>query len=159
MSQQDPAGDFYPRLDSVTDSFGVRYERTPKVNPIWPTIRTDFTLHPGDVVTFTCIATDPQDRELEFALVRGSSRKIANTAIANAGAPATLTWDVTSEDVREHAWVNIIMRVRGGEYHRFGDHDEQVAFCYRVDPPSQQTLAVNEGADEGSGDTDTPVTD
>ena len=159
MSQQDPTGDFYPRLDSVTDSFGVRYERTPEVKAIWPTVCADFTLHPGDVVTFTCIATDPQDRELEFALVRESSSQIANTAIAKAGAAATLTWNITSEDVRQHAWVNIYMRVRGGEYHRFGEHDEQVAFRYRVDPPTQQTVTENDDANGGSDATDAPITD
>lgn len=136
MSAQDPGGEYYPRLESVTDSFGNSYVGTGPVPLIGPTIRCQQILHPGEVVTFTAIGIDAQGRDLEYALVPTSTGTIFTHADSTGGNPVTLQWVVSKEDVAELAWANIYMRAKGAEYHRFQRKlDDQVAFGYRINPP------------------------
>jgi hypothetical protein len=140
MSTQDPGGEFYPRLESVTDSFGNSHVGAGPVPQITPTITPPQILHPGDVVTFTAIGTDAQSRDLEYIVVQASTGKIVAREESSGGNPVALQWVVTDDDVAERAWVNIYMRAKDVVYHRFNPRgekfDDQAAFGYRVNPPA-----------------------
>jgi hypothetical protein len=134
MSAQDPGGDFYPRIESIIDSYGTRYP----VNPDYPGendyVVSDQILHPGQRVTFTCVATDPQDRTL--ALILRTERSTEGTsARSTSGQPAEVYWDVLETDVRLKCVVSISLVAVDAQYHRYGDYDQRVSFGYRVDPP------------------------
>jgi hypothetical protein len=70
MSTQDPQGDYFPRIESITDSFGNTFEGDPQKaqsqTSLFTPIKTGVILTPGQVVTFTCVGVDPQDRVLKF---------------------------------------------------------------------------------------------
>lgn len=128
MSTQDPAGDIYPRIESVTDSFGRQR------GPSWghgqlPAI----VLHPGDIVTFTCFGTDPQNRALLWRTSGTNTEKII--AVADPGQPATLTWLVEDRHVSESTSISIRMEAPEAKYHRSNSYDGWVMFDYIVRPP------------------------
>lgn len=139
MSQQDRAGDHYPRIEAISDSLGQRFD-----GPIDPGYRDygvvhpnngPYILHPGEAVQFTCTGTDPQGRELEFEL---SSRLVGGTkmtARSASGEPVTLTWVVKESDVALVVRTHITLKAVGTNYHRIGKVDQRVTFPYRVDPP------------------------
>lgn len=65
MSDQDDAGEIYPRIESISDSFGRRIESSVVDGEIAGSVTTrDVIVRPGDVVTFTCVGVDPQGRDL-----------------------------------------------------------------------------------------------
>lgn len=137
MSIQDPTGDHYPRIESVTDSFGHRYEGKATVPQLGTALATQVVLHPGDTVTFSCIGIDAQGRELEFTLTPTSGHRALDSSVSRVGQPVTLTWNVQKSDVAQTVWATIDCASIGGEYHRFNPekHDDRVSFGYRVDPP------------------------
>lgn len=63
MTTEDPAGEFYPRIESVIDSFGTAIEPW-EVGEVAGSAQSHTILHPGDTVTIRGTATDPQDRRL-----------------------------------------------------------------------------------------------
>ncbi|MGA5143266.1 hypothetical protein [Streptomyces azureus] len=67
MSSQDPTGDYFARIDSVTDSLGNCIDSFPP-DPMehGVSLRTGAVLHPGDTITFRCRGTDPQGRDLTW---------------------------------------------------------------------------------------------
>lgn len=136
MTTQDPAGDHYPRIESVIDSFGNTYngEAPDLINH---GIETAIVLHPGDVVTFTATAFDGQDRDLRFEL-RASLLGIEprQKVIEKAGRPVELTWHVTDEEVGTFTAMGVYLYAEGTKYHRHTQYDYSVRFAYRVDPPN-----------------------
>ncbi len=64
-STQSPAGEWFPRIDMVRDSFGVEAPLLMANLGLGRQVATtNKTLHPGDEVIYDCRGTDPQDREL-----------------------------------------------------------------------------------------------
>lgn len=132
MSSQDPLGEVFARIDSVTDSLGNVIDTFPQ-DPAetGAHLRTGAVLHPGDTVTFRCRGTDPQGRQLEWWMItaRASSSR-------QQGRDVTITWHVTDGDVA--AWNNVGIYMRSvGEYHRVnaGDgFDYAATFAYTVLP-------------------------
>lgn len=135
MSSQDPAGQLYPRIESVTDSLGTLLEEpADSYYLVGGGVQlTGLMLHPGQTVDFECHGTDPQGRELEWRI---SSNRGGYTAsiIASSGDPAVLTWTPSEDDVSESTWVTIALSARDARYHRLGDHDHRVTFDYKVRP-------------------------
>lgn len=130
MSKQDEAGDIYPRIESVTDSFGRRIESAAVESELAGSVPTlDVTLHPGEIVTFTCVGVDPQGRDLEWFGPTNAH------AAGPSGQPTALQWVVTDGDVSEATDASIYMKTGGAAYHRFGSWDHRAYFRFRVRPP------------------------
>jgi hypothetical protein len=127
------AEDPYPRIVSVVDSFGNKFDGPAKVDSeeyvVVPAPKQ--VLHPGDVVTFNCVAVDPHNRPLSLTLDRGSQK-----ATSTDGSPVELTWHVADGDVSLQTFITISLRTVDAEFHRFGSlGDQRVVSRYRVDPP------------------------
>lgn len=132
MSTRDPAGDPYARVESITDSFGNTMEGRKTTTSYNPIVLTGLTLHPGDVVTYTCRGTDPLGRTLRWQLVAG--RRGVTEAEATGG-DVTMQWVVTSEHVAQSVNAQIRMTAES-EFHRWTEGIDGLAlFEYRVDPP------------------------
>ncbi|KRE29942.1 hypothetical protein [Agromyces sp. Soil535] len=131
MSKQDEAGDIYPRIESVTDSFGRRIESATVEDELAGSVTAlDVTLHPGEVVTFSCVGVDPQGRDLEWFGPTDAH------AVGPSGQPTQLQWVVTDGDVSEATDASIYMKTSGAIYHRFGSWDHRAYFRFRVRPPT-----------------------
>lgn len=136
MSTQDPVGDIYPRIESITDPFGRRIESATVDGEIAGTI-TDYNivLRPGDSAAFTCIGLDPQNRDLHWRIGKWP---INAGVISKSGAPAVLTWEVDDGDVTETAVLEIYLSTADSKYHRFGVFDHRAYFMFRVRPPATE---------------------
>lgn len=134
MSTRDEAGDLYPLIESMADSFGRRIECVTYDGEMAGFVSTfDVILRPGDLVTFDCVGVDPQGRDLTW---RGMSAGTSMEPVtAASGTSATLVWPVTDSDVNETQVVQIYMETADAKYHRFGSWDHRGAFAYRVRPP------------------------
>lgn len=138
MSAQDEVGDIYPRIESITDSFGRRVESAGAIGEIAGVVDTyDIVVHPGDTITFECQGVDPQDRELGWRLVRWG--RGPDEVVGYSGAPVTLRWEFSDQDVTETFSLEIFMTAHGAKYHRFGGFDHRSYFNYRVRPPVAPT--------------------
>lgn len=136
MSEQDEVGDIYPRIESITDSFGRRIESSVVRGEIAGSMGSNgIALHPGEVVTFTCVGTDPQGRDLEWELKGPDHFSRRGLEVAAPGQLVDIRWLVEERDVRETASVSIYMRASEATYRRFGDFDHRAYFVYRVRPP------------------------
>lgn len=125
-SMRGPDMRHYPVMESIVDSFGTK--------AIDNMINTGLRLQIGDEVTFTCHATDPQGRPLEWSASimqsLATDRPFANVA----GSPATITWRVHPRDVGDSA--QVIINVKSDSpYHRLGTVDDRRYFTYVVEPP------------------------
>lgn len=135
MSAQDDAGDIYPRIESITDSFGRRIRASVAEGEIAGAVRSaDITLHPGDVVTFDCVGVDPQDRELSWQIPGQTPMQ------GPSGSALQLSYRVTDEDVTESFTIEILMNTRYSRYHRYRHFDHRAYFKYRVRPPEPRDV-------------------
>lgn len=91
MSSQDPAGDYFPRIESITDSFGNTFNGSDPSsrNAFVSTIQTGLGLRVGDTFTFDCVGTDPHGRELEWELHHSNMTQTSTVERAR-GQQATL---------------------------------------------------------------------
>lgn len=133
MTTQDPAGDFYPRIESVIDSFGTAIDIWPEINEIAGSAQPFTVLHPGDTVTIRGTATDPQDRSLAWRMEINHKRTV-DERVEESGATVELQWLVTEEDIVETATLEIYMSVDGATYHRAHGFDHRAYILYRVRP-------------------------
>lgn len=133
MSTHDDAGEYYPRIDAAWDSFGNRIEGSLDAGELAGSHRSDLILRPGDLVSFTVVATDPQDRKVEWDLHADGSP--VETKIAKSGAETTFAWQVTDGSVKERSVAHFYMRVQNSPYHRAHGFDHRVFFTYTVRPP------------------------
>ncbi len=142
MSSQDEAGEYYPRIESVTDSFGHRLEgQGPPIDEMFGGKLTGKVLHPGDRVQFTVVGTDPQDRPLRWDLTTVTGT-IEDSKLSTGGNPVMLEWVVGKGDVTEVAVAHIHMYAEGSEYRRFTRFDHRAYFRYIVRPPLDHNPAV-----------------
>lgn len=136
MSSQDPTGDYYPRIVSAVDNFGTAIVIADELDEMAgqvPAGARRMVLQVGDVVTFTCVGTDPKGRELEWTLNRPRGAYLV--VLGPSGEPTELTWQVSDEDVEESAAVQIYMSTADSPYHRWKHFDHRVWFPYVVRPP------------------------
>lgn len=135
MSSQDEAGDIYPRIESISDSFGRRIESSVVEGEIAGAVRTyDVVVRPGDVVTFSCVGVDPQGRELRWDL-KDPNHSGRAFVVGPSGKPVSLTWLVKDTDVTETAHVNVHMQANEGKYRRYLGFDHRAYFAFHVRPP------------------------
>lgn len=123
MSAQDDAGNYYPRIESIRDSFGNEGNER---------FTTGLTLRPGDVVEFSCRGVDPQGRPLAWML---SPRLTQRRVPEETGPEVSLRWQVKPEDVRDMVQLQIYMWALDTPFHKRGNFDERGVFVYRVLPP------------------------
>jgi hypothetical protein len=131
MTEQDPSGDHYPRIESVTDSFGrVLTSDQGVVGGLSADSKDTIRVVVGDVVTFDCAGSDAQERDLSWE-AEGS-----RTFDTGQGARTSLRWTVTESDVRQWTTIQVTMR-SSGRFHRHGQHDDRVTFFFEVVPPGR----------------------
>lgn len=135
MSSQDEAGDIYPRIESISDSFGRRIESSVVEGEIAGAVTTyDVVVRPGDVVTFTCIGVDPQGRDLRWEM-KAPTHFDRALLVGPSGKPLKLTWLVEDADVTETAHVSLHMQANEAKYRRYLGFDHRAYFAFRVRPP------------------------
>jgi hypothetical protein len=134
ISGQDPAGEYFPRIELVRDSFGNSTETAREDQPQVFTLTTNTTLRPGDAVTFTCRGVDPQNRGLEWAFQTPDGRR--HSSDDTCGEAVEWTWEVTRSHINARASFGVYL-TSDGDYHRYGGarEDSLVAFVYEVLPP------------------------
>jgi hypothetical protein len=138
MSGKDPQGDHYPRIDSITDSFGnTTSEDGPGTHR---PVRTGLTLNYGDTVTFQCRGTDPHGRLLQWRFMTLTSKTVE--PVYGDDVEMSYTFD-SPQDSGERISVSIVMQ-SSSDFHRYGYGDEIQDFHYRVLPPDP-SLQVIEG--------------
>jgi hypothetical protein len=128
MIGQDPSGEYFARIETVVDSLG--HEILADASSSATGFATDVTLRVGDVVHFTCHATDPHDRPIrwEIATVPGGAGAVAE------GADVELAWTVEDRHVSQSAAVVIAMTSDSLHHRIEGKVDGRVIFYYRVLP-------------------------
>jgi hypothetical protein len=131
-SQRGPDMNYYPVIESATDSFGNAFSSVP-ASQMMNILVTNTALVPGQEVRFRLRATDPQGRALAWQLDVDGSRKRAQAV----GSESEIVWVVDDIDVRElvHAKITVTST---GKYHRFTHFDHSVTFRYRVLPPESE---------------------
>lgn len=129
MTAQDPNGDHYPRIESVTDGFGREVignqESAMSASTTGPGIR----VHVGDIVTFDCLGIDAQGRALAWSLENARELDKAD------GNHVSLRWEVSEDDVAQTTFVNVSL-TSDGKYHRHRSFDDRAWFGFTVPPPS-----------------------
>lgn len=126
-SEQSVDNLYYPDIEAVTDSLGQLFEVLPGSGIPQSTVR----LNVGDVLTFRCRASDPQNRELRWTF----SIPTANYRIGEAtGNSCEFQWGVTKLDVGESAYVRFEL-ASSGPYHRHQTVDRVLQIQYAVNPP------------------------
>lgn len=135
MSAADPAGDIYPRIESIEDSFGRRIESATVdgelAGQVWD---RDIVVHPGEQITFTCIGVDPQGRPLAWTLAPSHMAQ-EEPVIGPSGTPTSLVWTIPDGAVSEGASVHIFMSTHEARYRRFNSFDHRAYFNLIIRPP------------------------
>lgn len=136
LSTQDPGGDYFPRIESVTDEFGNVLDGSLTLHTSNPLCDTGLTLRVGDRVRFVCQATDPQGRQLRWTL---RNHPDSTVEISAEGNDSKLEWVVGPGAIGQRSTVQITMIAVGVEYHRWeGIHDGLAMFNYRVLPAGSE---------------------
>ncbi|AWK76042.1 hypothetical protein CBI38_31195 (plasmid) [Rhodococcus oxybenzonivorans] len=123
---------YYPVVDSITDNFGNIHDGV--TNAI---TQTGVRMEIGETVTFTCRATDPEDRELHWQLSNNAAGQDSQTDEAT-GNEVVLSYTFARADVSERVPLLITLR-SSGEFHRLpgpSAWDATAMFHYAVNPPS-----------------------
>lgn len=135
LSNQDPIGDYYSRIERVEDNLGNAFTHQPGADPdLIGVINTATTLRVGDQVRFRCRGTDPEGRPLNWRLAAGG--QVTDPQI---GDEVDLVWTVSETETGNPSaqiWMS-----HEGRYHRNiasnPGTDGFVAFRYRVLPPQR----------------------
>ncbi|MFD3442539.1 Swt1 family HEPN domain-containing protein [Streptomyces sp. NPDC058685] len=143
MSSQDPTGDYFARIDSVTDSLGNCIDSfLPDPMEHGVSLRTGAVLHPGETITFRCRGTDPQGRDLTWWVL--PTREEDNPSYT--GRDLDIVWRVSSDDISARRDVHIYMK-SSGPYHRVDTEaagfDYCATFIYTVVPRKNSTRATS----------------
>jgi hypothetical protein len=125
-----PDMNHYPLIESASDSFGNAFEKIVE----WGhsnILVTGLRLRPGQTVTFSARAWDPQGRDLHWRLIT-RMRTISNAV----GSDVSLEWTVSESDVAMLCVVELQV-TSSGSFHRHQTFDHVVNFQYVVDPPDE----------------------
>jgi hypothetical protein len=136
LSEQDPDGDYYPRVERIEDSFGNSFTYSDSTDFAIPqNVQTKTTLRVGDTIMFRCEGTDPQGRALSWNLMQTPPGDL----IESKGSRVDVSWTVRAADTGPKKWV-LVKLTHEGPYHRnvqgTPNADAIVLFYYRVLPPS-----------------------
>ncbi|MFI6986501.1 hypothetical protein ACIBSV_49245 [Embleya sp. NPDC050154] len=138
MSSQDPAGNYFARIETVTDGFGHVVE----FHPIGPfALSTNLVLRPGDTVTYQCRGTDPQGRTMRWWLETDRKSGRGEPVYGN---DVELTWTVADHHISSFTDVYVVMAT-DASYHRFSRHDGIAHFVYCVLPRETQQPQAQAG--------------
>ncbi|WP_157101574.1 hypothetical protein [Nocardia shimofusensis] len=124
---------YYPVVDSITDNFGNTHDGV--TNAI---IQTGVRMGIGETVTFTCRATDPEDRQLHWRLCNNAAGHPDSQTDEATGNEVVLSYTFTRADVGERVPLLVTLR-SSGEFHRLpgpSAWDATAMFHYAVNPPS-----------------------
>lgn len=124
-SERGPDMQYYPVIESAVDSFG---------NSSLGMNETGIRLKIGDVVSFSCSASDPQGRELTWEISSQLTPTVLNKIARQRGNEVALDWIVDEREVGEEVRI-VITVTSSGKYHRRSGHDDARFFSYSVDPP------------------------
>jgi hypothetical protein len=121
-----PEPEYFPRIESVTDSLGNQ-----KVGLTGdPFLRTNITLRPGEEIAFSGSAWDPGGEPVRWVV-----RVNANAPLLEAtGLDFECTWSVAEGDIGDMVMVDVQI-ASDRAYHRGGPRDDHVTLVYRVLPP------------------------
>ncbi|WP_454164313.1 hypothetical protein [Gordonia iterans] len=125
---QEQASMYYPVVDSITDNFGNTHDGATNLITL-----TGVRLEIGDTVSFTCRATDPEDRQLHWVLSNNAGHPHTQTS-ESSGSEVELSYTFTRDDVSEKVPLLITLR-SDGEFHRASGVDAHAMFHYAVNPP------------------------
>lgn len=131
VSSQDPSGEYFARIESVTDSLGNTTENAVQ-EADGMTLSTGTTLHPGQTLVYRCYGTDPQGRSLRWWMLTPKGER-SDLVV---GRDVDLPWEVTDADVGIRSTLTIYM-ASDGPHHRSGGpsgYDHAASFYYRVLP-------------------------
>lgn len=130
MTKQDPAGDHYARIESVTDSFGrvATGEGAGGGNIV---MEPDVRVQVGDVITFDCEGHDPKGRALSWV-----ARVNGVLMFQREGNRVRGSWRVQEDHVGQRTSVSVKL-ASDSPYrrHGFGEADDGVLFAFNVEPP------------------------
>jgi hypothetical protein len=134
MTETDPSGDHYARIENVMDSLGRESSGKPR-SPTGQIVRTQARVQVGDIVTFTCVGHDPQGRSLHWVARRTLGELVQQTT----GDHVTIRWNVREDDVGQATGIAITVGA-DSQYrrHGFGLHDDMVIFQFEVPPPPNE---------------------
>lgn len=137
ISCRDEAGDYYPRIEVVWDSLGYRYDCGPANASYMGAVHdTRAVLRPGDQITLSGTAIDPQGRPLLWDLSSNRSGAISQRSEAASGERVDFEWSISNDDVAEKNWLTFVLTAAGTPFHREGEHDFRLTLSYCVRPPS-----------------------
>lgn len=132
-SEMGPKREHYPRIESVSDSFGTRYAFA---SGQWQgPVYSELELTVGTTLEFACAGWDPQGRELTWALRTMNAGNHTIEQDQASGTDVRLKSSISAQDVGEHFRANIYI-TSSGEYHRHGGYDDWTTFVYDVTPPT-----------------------
>lgn len=140
LSTKDDAGDYYPRIETVWDSFGfVHHCTTSDIEYQGAVHSTGSVVRPGDVVTISMTGVDPQDRPLDWRVNINTASGWHELGVHRSGQQVDFSWRVTELDVGETTWLTLFLSATNTPFHRCGDHDQRITLSYRVRPPLSVT--------------------
>lgn len=121
------ADDYFPRIESAQDSLGHGW--SPSGNSgSFAVVETNAVLRPGDELDFVVIASDPEDRPLEYAVrIPGEAKTIVWDRDFN------LSFQITTDHIGRYFHLEVMVRSDRG-YHAHVHCDHSVIFSYQVLP-------------------------
>lgn len=135
LSAIDPIDEYYPRIESITDSFGNSLDEKrsrSRAGDIAGSVDSGLILHPGEVVEFSCAGIDPQGRDLEWTMIVQHKARVQ--AVSASAVDAHFRWIVEDGDVGEYVVVTFEMIAVGAKYHRSNGRDQRGWLEYKVRP-------------------------
>ncbi len=131
MTEQDPSGDHYARIESVTDGYGRTATGVPGSGSESIVITPRVLVQVGDVITFDCEGHDPKGRALSWV-----GRVSGELIFSLEGDRIRAKWPVRLDQVGEQTAVEIKLASES-QYrrHGFGGSDDRVVFAFTVEPP------------------------
>ncbi|NMD58309.1 hypothetical protein [Tsukamurella columbiensis] len=137
MSSQDPSGEYYPRIESITDSYGHTFTPSDlgKNEAYNARVEWEITVGVGEQVRFACVGTDPQGRELVWELTHANIGYCPPYLLE--GNEVEFVWEVGDEHVRWNPTVVIEVGAKDAPHHRYTKFDAKVDWAYREVRPAQ----------------------
>jgi hypothetical protein len=136
MSQQNNDENIWPRITEVRDSFGNTLDGTATLTTNNPWVQTGLTIRVGDVVTFTCRATDQEGRTPLWRFTPHPANPADQQKLEESGTEVTFAWTVTEGNIGVGGGVQITL-IGPGTHHRWPEgRDGFAGFWYRVLPQS-----------------------
>lgn len=123
-SKQDASEDYYPKIESIRDSFGNIITGESGKNVCF----TKTKLRPGDTIDFIVTASDPFEEEIEYKLKK-------NNSIFNKWQKGnSFSVKIFEKDVKKSFVIDLEIRSHR-KFHAYSEHDDWAKFFYEVLPP------------------------